>query len=144
MPRRIVDISVALKQGIKSDPPWALPQIDYHDHRMTAPPIADYFGIRQDQLPEGNYAAREQARLSTHAGTHLDSPYHFFPRQDEALLPGGRPSMRIDEVPLDWCFQPGVKLDFRRFADGYVATAKDVEQELARIGHKLTPLEIFS
>ena len=65
MPRRIVDISVALKAGIKSDPPWALPQIDYHDHQMTAPPIAEYFGIRQDQLPEGNYAAREQARLST-------------------------------------------------------------------------------
>lgn len=62
MPRRIVDISVALRQGIKSDPPWALPQIDHHDHRMTAPPIAEYFGITMDQLPEGNYAAREQAR----------------------------------------------------------------------------------
>ncbi|WP_431268367.1 tripartite tricarboxylate transporter substrate-binding protein [Dankookia sp. P2] len=142
MPRRIVDISVALKQGIKSDPPWALPQIDYHDHRMTAPPIAEYFGIRQDQLPEGNYAAREQARLSTHAGTHLDSPYHFFPRQDEALVPGGRPSMRIDEVPLDWCFQPGVKLDFRALPDGYTVQPEDVAKELDRIGHVLKPLEI--
>jgi hypothetical protein len=142
MPRRIVDISVALKQGIKSDPPWALPQIEYHDHKMTAPPIAEYFGIGLDALPEGNYAAREQVRISTHAGTHLDSPYHFFPRQDERLTPGGRPAMRIDEVPLDWCFQPGVKLDFRALPDGYTVTPEDVEKELARIGHTLQPLEI--
>jgi kynurenine formamidase len=35
-----------------------------------------------------------------------------------------------------------VKLDFRHFPDGYVATAKDVEAELKRIGHTLSPLEI--
>jgi kynurenine formamidase len=35
-----------------------------------------------------------------------------------------------------------VKLDFRAFPDGYVATATDVEAELARIGHSLKPLEI--
>ena len=45
-------------------------------------------------------------------------------------------------MPLEWCFQPGVKLDFRHFADGYVATAEDVEAELERIGHTLKPLEI--
>ena len=35
-----------------------------------------------------------------------------------------------------------MKLDFRHFPDGYVVTAADVEQELARIGHALSPLEI--
>jgi kynurenine formamidase len=54
----------------------------------------------------------------------------------------GERAITIDEVPLEWCFQPGVKLDFRRFADGYVVTAEDVEQELKRIGHELKPLEI--
>ena len=44
--------------------------------------------------------------------------------------------------PVDWCFRPGVKLDFRHFADGYVVTAADVEAELARIGHDLQPLDI--
>ncbi len=57
-------------------------------------------------------------------------------------MDGGRPSLTIDQVPLEWCFQPGVKLDFRSFEDGYVATAKDVEAELERIGHELRPLEI--
>jgi kynurenine formamidase len=45
-------------------------------------------------------------------------------------------------VPLDWCFQPGVKLDFRALPDGYVITARDVEAELKRIGHTLRALEI--
>ena len=63
------------------------------------------------------------------------------PTMDHALGEP-KPSMTIDQVPLDWCFQPGVKLDFRHFASGYVATAQDVEAELARIGHALKPLEI--
>ncbi len=50
--------------------------------------------------------------------------------------------MTIEHLPLEWCFQPGVKLDFRNWPDGHVATAKDVEDELARIGHALKPLEI--
>lgn len=45
-------------------------------------------------------------------------------------------------MPLDWCFQPGVKLDFRHFDDGYRVSAADVEAELKRIGHELNPLEI--
>ncbi len=35
-----------------------------------------------------------------------------------------------------------MKLDFRHFDDGYVASAADVEAELARIGHVLRPLDI--
>ena len=48
----------------------------------------------------------------------------------------------IDETPLDICFAPGVKLDFRKLPDGYVATAADVEAELKRIGHDLAPGDI--
>ena len=55
---------------------------------------------------------------------------------------GKERAITIDEVPLEWCFQPGVKLDFREFPDGYVVTAADAEAELNRIGHELSPLEI--
>jgi kynurenine formamidase len=94
-------------------------------------------GLRPDQLPEGKGWAEERVAISTHNGTHLDAPWHYHPTMD-----GGKRAITIDEVPLEWCFQPGVKLDFRHFADGYVATAHDVEQELVRIGHVLKPLEI--
>ena len=142
MPRRLIDISVALKAGIQSDPPHTLPQIEYIDHHMTAPAMAEYMGVRVDQLPDGEYAAVERCNISTHNGTHLDAPYHYFSSMNHRLKPGGEPSWRIDEVPLEWCFQPAVKLDFRHLPDGYVATPGDVEAELKRIGHVLQPLEI--
>ena len=142
MPRRLIDISSPLRAGIKSDPPHMLPQIEYLDHHATAPPMAAYMGVRLDQLPDGEYAAVERVAISTHNGTHLDAPYHFFSSMNHALKPGGEPSWRIDEVPLEWCFQPAVKLDFRHFEDGYVVTPNDVEAELKRVGHSLQPLEI--
>ena len=142
MVRRIVDISSPLKAGIASDPPHMLPKIDYQTHHDTAPGMAEYMGVRVDQFPGGEYAAVEVATISTHNGTHMDAPYHFFSSMNHALKAGGEPSWRIDDVPLDWCFQPGVKLDFRHLPDGYVATAGDVEAELKRIGHPLRPLDI--
>jgi kynurenine formamidase len=142
MARKLIDISVALQAGIASDPPQSVPKIEYFEHHATAPAFAEYFGIRLDQLPDGQYAAFERCNISTHNGTHLDAPYHFFSSMNHAVTKGGERSIRIDEVPLEWCFQPGVKLDFRHFEDGYVATPADVQAELERIGHRLRPLEI--
>lgn len=142
MAHRLIDISAPLKAGIASDPPHMLPAITYMTHEQTAPSIAAYFGVSVDQLPEGQYAAVEQCNISSHNGTHVDAPYHYFSRMDEALVPGGVPSMRIDEVPLEWLYRPAVKLDFRTLPDGYVVQPADIEAELARIGHTLQPLEI--
>lgn len=138
MPRRIVDLSVALEMGIASDPPMALPKIDYLDHQMTGGQILPFFpGLTKDQLPNGEGWAVEQLSVSTHNGTHLDAPYHY-----ASTMNDGERAITIDEVPLEWCFNPGVKLDFRHMEDGYVATAADVEAELKRIGHDLRPLDI--
>ena len=68
---------------------------------------------------------------------HLDAPYHF-----ASTMNNGERAIAIDEVPLDWCFRPGVKLDFRGLADGHVVTADEVEAELDRIGHRLQPFDI--
>ena len=51
-------------------------------------------------------------------------------------------AIAICDMPLEWCFQPGVKLDFRHFADGYVVTAADVATELERLAQTLKALEI--
>ena len=45
MPRRIVDISVALKAGIASDPPYMLPSITYVDHKAGAENFHQVFGV---------------------------------------------------------------------------------------------------
>ena len=138
MSRRILDLSIHLENDVISDPPPFRPRIHYMDHDMTFSQMASFFpGLKKEDLPEGAAWAVEKVELTTHNGTHLDAPYHFHPTMDR-----GERAITIDEVNLDWCFQPGVKLDFRRFADGYVVTAKDVETELERIRHPLRPLEI--
>ena len=135
---KLIDLSVPLQAGIASDPPFMLPEIDYVDHEAGAPVLAASFpGLRPEQLPDGEGAAVENVRVSTHNGTHLDAPWHFATTMD-----GGARAITIDEVPLEWCFAPAIKLDFREVPDGQVVSAAEVEAELARIGHELRPLDI--
>ena len=143
MARRFIDISVALEADIVSDPPIMLPKIEYFSHDMTGPQVASFFpGLEIDQLPDGEGWAIERLEIATHNGTHLDAPYHHHSTMNRRFTEGGEPALRIDEVPLEWCMNPGVKLDFRHMEDGYVATPGDIEEELNRIGHELQPLDI--
>ncbi|RDI54077.1 cyclase family protein [Nocardia mexicana] len=136
--RRLIDISVPLQAGIASDPPGLLPEIDYYTHADTAADVVSFFpGASVDDLPDREGWAVEWVRMTTHSGTHLDAPYHY-----SATMDGGVRAITIDEVPLEWCLQPAVKLDFRHLPDGHVVTAAEVEAELDRIGHELRPLEI--
>src|SRR5437762_77086 len=83
-------------------------------------------------IGRGPSGARRSAIASAWA-----APYHF-----ASTMNHGERAITIDEVPLEWCFQPGIKLDFRALPDGYVVTARDVEAELKRIGHTLHALDI--
>ena len=142
MTRRFVDLSIYLENDVASDPPGLEPKITYFTHEHSYAQIAPFFpGLQRADLPDGEGWAVERVQLSTHNGTHLDAPYHFHSTMNKALGHQER-AIAIHEVPLDWCFQPGVKLDFRHFEDGYVVTAADVEAELKRIGHVLEPLDI--
>jgi kynurenine formamidase len=138
MPRRIVDLSVALEAGIASDPPGHTPEITYIDHRQSAADMLRFFpGLTASDLPGGEGWAIERLNLSTHTGTHLDAPYHF-----HSTMGGGQRAWTIDEVPLEWCFGRGVKLDFRHLPDGHVVRAEEVAAELARVHVTLQPLDI--
>ena len=138
MARRIIDISVALQNDVPADPPGGEPHITYIDHDQGAQMMAQHFpGLEPEMLPDGKGWAIERIDVSTHNGTHLDAPWHFHPTMD-----GGALATTIDEIPLNWCFQPAVKLDFRHMEDGYVVTPNDLEVEFRRIGHDLQPLEI--
>ena len=138
MPRRLVDLSIYLENDVASDPPGMEPRISYHKHENSFGQMAPFFpGLQQSDLPDSAAWAVEEVTLSTHNGTHLDAPYHFHPTMNQ-----GERAISIDEVDLNWCFQPGVKLDFRHLPDGHVVQAHEVEAELKRVGHVLQPLEI--
>jgi len=138
MPRKIIDLSIFLENDVISDPVGHQPKISYFSHQDTFSQISPFFpDLKQEDLPDGEAWAVEKVELITHNGTHLDAPYHFHSTMNQ-----GERATTIDEVPLEWCFQRGVKLDFTHFEDGYVVTAQDVQAELDRIEVTLQALDI--
>ena len=138
LPSRMLDLSVPLDNETVLDPPNMRPKIEYRTNAENAWMLLESFpGLRQEDLPDGEGWAFELVSFTTHNGTHMDAPVHF---QSKTI--DGEPMMTIDQVPLDWFFRPGVKLDFRHLPDGHVVSAAEVEAELARIGHTLAPFDI--
>lgn len=139
LPRfRMLDLSVPLSNNQWSDPPPLLPKIEYMDHAFGAAELIGMFpGLRREDLPNGEGIGSERLAVTAHNGTHMDAPWHY-----GATMSDGSRAMTIDELPLEWCLQPGVKLDFRDRSDGHVVGANEIEAELARIDHELRPLEI--
>lgn len=136
--RRFVDLSIPIEPGLPSDPPMMIPRIDYVDHTRGAEQMKEFFpGLRKEQLPNEMGWAIEFLTLTSHSGTHLDAPFHYHPTMDR-----GKPSLTIDEIPLEWCFSDGVLLDFRHKADGERITVEDVDKELDRIRYEIKPLDI--
>jgi len=136
-----IDLSVALQNvenGVAADPPMMAPEIDYVAHQTGAQEMAAMFpGLKPGDLPNAEGWAREALRITTHNGTHMDAPWHF-----GSTTGGGERAKTIDEIPLEWCFGPGVKLDFRSKPDGHVVTAMELQVEFDRIEHMVRPLEI--
>jgi kynurenine formamidase len=130
---KIVDLSVPTGPG-PGEP--LQPTIDYEDHERSAPLLAQIFGCQPSDLPDGQGWASETVTLITHAGTHVDAPYHYFPTC------GGERARTIDELPLDWFLRPGVRLDMRERPWGERIDAEHLEAALAAAGHTLAPFDI--
>jgi kynurenine formamidase len=137
--RQIIDLSMPVSATIVTDPPPLRPKIQYTGHKRGAEQMMPFFpGLKVEDLPECEGWAVEDIQLTAHSGTHMDAPWHYHSTTDH----GSTPAPTIDEAPLHLFWRPGVKLDFRHLADGYVATADDVKVELDRIGHELQPFDI--
>jgi kynurenine formamidase len=136
---KLIDCSISIENDLPSDPPEMAPRVKYLGHDSGADQMKlVYPGLDPEcDLPDGKGWAIEFVTLCTHSGTHLDAPWHYHPTTD-----GGRRAPSLDELPLTWCLGRGVKLDFSHCADGYLVTAKDLDQAFTRIGHKLSAGEI--
>ena len=108
--------------------------ITYVTPEATAEQSAEW-GLGPAYFPDGVLLSAEVVTLSTHSGTHVDAPLHYGPAANGH-------TRTIDEVPLEWCYGPGVRLDLRGADRVAGITRADVEAELDRIGHVLQPLDI--
>src|SRR6187399_3171289 len=113
----IIDLSVALEHQAPGE--LMPPKIEYVTHAEGgAAAVRRIFGCKAEDLvySSGQGWAVEELVTGSHTGTHVDAPYHY------GAMSGGKPARRIDEVPLEWCFGPGVVLDFRAKAAGELIT----------------------
>jgi len=130
---RIIDLSVPL---LPNPSPLSKVEIQYVDHKEGGRLISSVLGLKQADFPEGNCAASENIALTSHSGTHLDAPWHFWPTSE------GKPARTIDQVPLEWLYGDGVVLDFTYKAAGEEISVEDVEKALQQIVYQLVPFDI--
>lgn len=132
---KIIDLSVTISEEIKEPLPTS---IVYEDHKEGAKKMGSklFQGIEGEVFIDGNGPAGEFLSVTSHCGTHVDAPYHYFPTC------GGKPSRTIDEMPLDWFFHDGVVLDFTDKPDGYMFEPEDLIEKLAAINYTLKPFDI--
>src|SRR5262245_49169458 len=134
---RLIDLSVPLENDAVSEP---LPgRIRYITHDAEGlQQMQQFFGIKPDDLVYSNGLgwAVEEVQAITHTGTHVDAPYHYGPVSE------GKPARRIDRVPLEWCFAPGVVLDVRHKAPGEPIGIDDLRNALEKIRYTLSALDI--
>jgi kynurenine formamidase len=133
MPRTFYDLSDCLSNETSAFE-FNKHEITYLGPDLTAAESANW-GLGPEYWPGGVALSAEVVTLSTHSGTHVDAPLHYGPAADGH-------TRAIDEVPLEWCYGDGVRLDLRGADRVSGITRSVVEAELDRIGHELKPLDI--
>jgi kynurenine formamidase len=133
---RIIDLSHTIESSPQDLAEFLRVDVSYSDHQAGAREFQDAFGIPPRLFRNGEGPAGERLSISTHAGTHLDAPYHY-----NSVIQG-QPSPTIDELPLEWFFGPGVVVDAHEKADGDAVTAAEIEHGIHAAGHPLAPGDI--
>lgn len=133
---QFVDLSVPLDNDRHWAPWWARNRVKRQDHKAGRMAIWLLFRLTPRYLRNRLGWANDTIHLSTHGTTHVDAPWHYGP------LCEGQPAKTIDQVPLEWCYGPGVVLDVTHKQDFQPVTEADVRSALDKIQHTLAPGEI--
>ena len=122
---QIIDLSVP----IQPTPPGSMlkVEIQYISHKEGTKIFGSFFGLQEEDFPEGSFSAVENVTLTTHSGTHPDSPWHYWPTSE------GKPAKTIDQIPLEWCYGDGVVLDLTYKKAGEEIHIEDLEKAVEKI-----------
>ena len=92
--------------------------------------------IKKQDLPDEEFLSLEVVHSPVHIGTHLDYSFHYGSKSE------GRASKTAEEIPLEWCFNQGVKLDLSHKRPEEVIKDRDLEEALRKINYSLKPMDI--
>jgi len=92
--------------------------------------------IKSTDLPDEEFLSLEIVHAPVHIGTHLDYSFHYGSQSE------GRASKTADEIPLEYCYQNGVKLNLAHKKPNEVIKAEDIELAFNKINYQLKPRDI--
>lgn len=134
---KLIDLSATVAPSPEGVPPYLRTDITYHPHAAGAAQAQALLTVPASVFRNNEgWATETITNLGTHDTTHIDAPWHY-----NSEIQGQR-ALTIDELPLEWFFSDAVVLDMSHKADGDPMSQSDAQQELARIGYTLKPLDI--
>jgi kynurenine formamidase len=92
--------------------------------------------IRKKDLPDEEFLSLEIIHCPVHIGTHLDYTFHYGTESE------GKPSKFAEDIPLEYCFCDGVKIDLSYKKPNQVITVDDLKEGLKKINYSLKPKDI--
>ena len=130
---KIVDLSKPIQYN--RDDPWFMKVKIKHKPHRKARWLIRAFGLPFKLFPKGfqGWADDTIKKMGVHSTTHIDAPWHYSPTTN------GQPSKTIDQVPLDWCFAPGIVIDMTHKEDFDPITVEDIKHFLTEKSLELNP-----
>jgi len=92
--------------------------------------------LKKSDLPDEEFLSLEIVHSPVHIGTHLDYSYHYGSHSEN------RPAKTAEEIPLEYCYQDGVRLDLTHKKPNETITAADIGSVLTKINYKLKEKDI--
>ena len=92
--------------------------------------------VRKEDLPDEEFLSLEVVHSPVHVGTHLDYSFHYGSQSEN------RASKTAEEIPLEYCFCDGVKLDLTHKKPAENINDADIEASLKKINYSLKANDI--
>ncbi len=117
---RFIDLSKPIRYN-PGDPSFMKVRIKHKPHRR-AKWLLRLFGLPFKLFPKDweGWADDVIQKMGVHSTTHLDAPWHYHPTCE------GKKAKTIDEIPLEWCYGPGLVIDMKHKEDFDPITTEDI------------------
>ncbi len=126
----IIDLSKPIQYN-PGDPSFMKVKIKHKAHKK-ARWLLRFFGLPSSLFPSNwdGWADDTIKKMGVHSTTHIDAPWHYSPTCE------GKPAKTIDQIPLEWCYAPGIVIDMSHKPDFEGITSVDLQGYLTK--HDLT------
>lgn len=124
---RIIDLSKTIEYN-NNDPWFMRIKIKHKPHRKAYWLIRLFLGLPKRLFPHhfNGWADDTIKHMGVHSSTHIDAPWHYSPTCN------GEKAKTIDEIPLDWCYGPGVVINMTHKEDNDPITIQDLKAQIKK------------